>query len=266
MPTTRDPVPEEQRRSGAALPARDHGKAEADDEPGQDTVSKVPKEEFDFLGFTNVLSDDGPSSLGIATVKEEDQAHGRQGPHTDRPIDDMTRGTKLVDGRTEPRVSRVGQLLQCRLISPGLSGARQVYSGAAAPVALQAQDQTKPGRQLIHCARASDPAWARCVVGDDVRVLSESRMQGNPHVRFDQRGVCQSAPKFDPRSASNRDLSGRFRLVPVANGRVPRASRSAPHERRSDARGRGLFADRGKPGWYSLSGAVFEAPGLCRSR
>jgi hypothetical protein len=35
-----------------------------------------------------------------------------------------------------------------------------------------------------------------------------------------------------------------------------------PHERRSDARGRCLFAHRGKPGWYSGSGAVLEAPGL----
>jgi hypothetical protein len=33
-----------------------------------------------------------------------------------------------------------------------------------------------------------------------------------------------------------------------------------PHERRSGARGRYLFAHRGKPGWHS--GAVLEAPAL----
>ena len=33
-----------------------------------------------------------------------------------------------------------------------------------------------------------------------------------------------------------------------------------PHKRRSGARGRCLFAHRGKPGWHS--GAVFEAPAL----
>jgi len=40
---------------------------------------------------------------------------------------------------------------------------------------------------------------------------------------------CQSAAKFDPVSACKIDPDGRrFRLVPVANRRVPRASRSAP--------------------------------------
>src|SRR6266566_3799755 len=50
-----------------------------------------------------------------------------------------------------------------------------------------------------------------------------------------------------------------FRLVPVANRRAPRVAQ-CPHERRSGARGRCLFAHRGKPGWHS--GAVFEAPAL----
>jgi hypothetical protein len=45
---------------------------------------------------TNVLSDDGPSPLGSATLKEEYQAHGRQGPWADRPIADMARNTTMV--------------------------------------------------------------------------------------------------------------------------------------------------------------------------
>jgi hypothetical protein len=45
-------VPEGQRRSGAAPPARNHGQAEADSERGEDTNLQVPEEEFDFLGYT----------------------------------------------------------------------------------------------------------------------------------------------------------------------------------------------------------------------
>jgi RNA-directed DNA polymerase len=40
---------------------------------------------------TNVLSDDGPSPLGSAPLKEEYQAHGREGPCADRPVADMAR-------------------------------------------------------------------------------------------------------------------------------------------------------------------------------
>ena len=74
---------------------------------------------------------------------------------------------------------------------------------------------------------------------------------------------CQSAPKFDPQSASNRDPSAApVQACPGSEREGPARVAQCPHERRSGARGRGLFAHRGKPGWYSLSGAVFEAPGL----
>src|SRR5216683_6326567 len=72
---------------------------------------------------TNVLSNDGASPLGSATVKEEHQAHGRKGSCADRPSAKLARDHKACR-RTEPRVSRVGQLLQRRLISPSLSRAR----------------------------------------------------------------------------------------------------------------------------------------------
>src|SRR6202043_4180704 len=48
--------------------------------------------------------------------------------------------------------------------------------------------------------------------------------------------------------------------VPVANRRVPRASRSALTSDGAAARGKCLVAHRGKPGWHSR--AVFEAPAL----
>jgi hypothetical protein len=41
-----------------------------------------------------------------------------------------------------------------------------------------------------------------------------------------------------------------------------RAERSDRHESDGAQRGRYLFAPRDKPGWRSVSGAVFEAPGL----
>jgi hypothetical protein len=50
------------------------------------------------------------------------------------------------------------------------------------------------------------------------------------------------------------------RVVPVANRRAPRASRSALMSDEAARVGGCLFAHRGKPGWHS--GAVFEAPTL----
>src|SRR5271157_2358067 len=67
----------------------------------------------------------------------------------------------------------MGELLLSRHRQSGVSGARQLRGCAVASVvALQAQDQTKQGRQLSTPAplrdlraRASDPAWARRAVG-----------------------------------------------------------------------------------------------------
>src|SRR6202030_4218351 len=76
-----------------------------------------------------------------------------------------------------PRAPRVGQLLQCRLHQQGVSRARHIRGCAVASVvALQAQDQTKQGRQLSTLAplrdlraRASDPAWTRPAVDEGVK-------------------------------------------------------------------------------------------------
>jgi hypothetical protein len=73
-------------------------------------------------------------------------------------------------------------------------------SRASASVAFQAQDQTKRGRQRSTAAplrdlwaRASDLAWPRRAVDEGVRVLSKTRSQVSPHVRFDERGVDNGA-------------------------------------------------------------------------
>src|SRR6201984_1196733 len=86
----------------------------------------------------------------------------------------------------------MGELLLSRHRLSGVSGARQLRGCAVAPVvALQAQDQTKQGRQLSTLAplrdlraRASDPAWARRAVGEGVRSCPragcrEIRMSGS---------------------------------------------------------------------------------------
>src|SRR6516164_3126212 len=71
----------------------------------------------------------------------------------------------------------MGELLLSRHRQSGLSGARQLCGCAVASVvALQAQDQTKQGRQLSTLAplrdlraRASDPAWTRRAVDEGVK-------------------------------------------------------------------------------------------------
>ena len=76
---------------------------------------------------TNVLSNDGPSPLGSATVEEEHQAHGRNGPRADRPGAYLAGDHELV-ATSEPRAARVGQLLQRRLQSAKRIGALDSYT------------------------------------------------------------------------------------------------------------------------------------------
>ena len=74
---------------------------------------------------------------------------------------------------------------------------------------------------------------------------------------------CQTAGKGDPGSASKRDPSSTSgQGCPGSEQEGPARVAQCPHKRRSDARGRCLFAHRGKPGWYGGSGAVLEAPAL----
>jgi RNA-directed DNA polymerase len=131
-------------------------------------ICRVPEGEFDFLGFTfgRMYSRTTgqarlalrPSKKSIKRVVEKIHAltvRARAWQET----------TELV-GNVEPHASRMGELLLSGHRHSGVSGARQLRGCAVAPVvALQAQNQTKPGRQLSTPAplrdlraRASDPA------------------------------------------------------------------------------------------------------------
>src|ERR1700759_1828947 len=73
--------------------------------------------------------------------------------------------------------------------------------------------------------------------------------------------TCQSARKKAPGSACKKDPSAALgQACPGSEQEGPARVAQCPHERRSGARGRCLFAHRGKPGWHSR--AVFEAPAL----
>src|ERR1700756_6062395 len=88
-------------------------------------------------------------------------------------------------GQVEPRAARLGELLRSWLSHESISGARQLYSRAVAPVvALQVQGQATQGRDLSTLAplralrsRTPDRPWAQRAVGEGVAVLSESRMR-----------------------------------------------------------------------------------------
>src|SRR5271167_2455346 len=80
----------------------------------------------------------------------------------------------------------MGELLLSRYRHFRVSGARQLRGCAVAPVVtLQAQDQTKQGRQLSTPAplrdlraRASDPAWAWRAVDEGVRSCPRAGCRG----------------------------------------------------------------------------------------
>src|SRR3982750_3311777 len=71
--------------------------------------------------------------------------------------------------------------------------------------------------------------------------------------------ACQSACKKGPGSACKKDPSAALgQACPGSEQEGPARVAQCPHERRSGARGRCLFAHRGKPGWHSA--AVSETP------
>jgi hypothetical protein len=67
----------------------------------------------------------------------------------------------------------------------------------------------------------------------------------------------QSGPRI---GVEKGPLPGMGQACPGSEQEGPARVAQCPHERRSGARGRYLFAHRGKPGWHS--GAVLEAPAL----
>src|ERR1700736_7058871 len=62
---------------------------------------------------TNVLSNDGPSPLGSAPVKEEHPARGRKDPRADRPSTYVATNHR-AGRRVEPHAARMGELLLSR--------------------------------------------------------------------------------------------------------------------------------------------------------
>ena len=72
---------------------------------------------------------------------------------------------------------------------------------------------------------------------------------------------CQRQEVRHPDLAWKRDPSRAMgQALPGSEQEGPARGAQCLYERRSGARGRYLFADRGKPGWHS--GAVLEAPAL----
>src|SRR6266513_6330599 len=89
--------------------------------------------------------------------------------------------------------------------------------------------------------------------------MIEMEMRVDHEVDFTR--ICQTASNRDPGSARKRNPSPALgQACPGSEQEGPARVAQCPHERRSGARGRCLFAHRGKPGWHS--GAVFEAPAL----
>jgi site-specific DNA recombinase len=109
----RDPVPEGQRRRGAATTARDHGQAEAHGERGEDTDLQGTGRRVRLPGIhvrADVFGEDRPGTPGTTAIKEKHQAHGREGPRADRPNGDLARDHRVGE-QGEPRATRMGQLL-----------------------------------------------------------------------------------------------------------------------------------------------------------
>ena len=79
----RDPVPEGQRRRGAATTARDHGQAEAHGERGEDANLQGAGRRVRLPGIhvrADVFGEDRPGTPGSTAIKEEHQAHGQESP------------------------------------------------------------------------------------------------------------------------------------------------------------------------------------------
>ena len=172
-------VQEGQRRTGVAATARDHGQAEAQGQRGEDTHLQGTGRGVRLPGlhvWADAFSENRPGMPGVPAIEEEHQAHGRESPRADRSIGDLARDHE-AGGRVESRATRMGKLLPSRNRQQSVPGARQLHSGAVAPVvARQAQGQATQGRDVstpapLRALRARTPesAWARHAVDEGVK-------------------------------------------------------------------------------------------------
>src|SRR6516162_11010351 len=91
---SRNSVPYGQSRRGFVATARDHGKAEAHGQRGEDTNLQGPIRRTRLPGIlvrTDVLSENRPGTPGIPAIEEKHQAHSGDYPRTDSPNRDMAR-------------------------------------------------------------------------------------------------------------------------------------------------------------------------------
>src|SRR6478672_12814566 len=104
---SRDPVPKRQSRRSVAATARDHEKAEADGQRGEDTNLQGPGRRVRLSGLhvrTDVLSENRPGAPGLSAIEEKHQAYGRANPCADGPNGNMARNHGL-GGQVEPHVA-----------------------------------------------------------------------------------------------------------------------------------------------------------------
>src|SRR5262249_36208720 len=145
--------------------------------------------------------------------------------------------------------SRMGELLLSRDRHSGVSGARQLCGCAVASVvALQAQDQTKQGRQLSTLAplrdlraRASDPAWTRRAVDEGVK--SCPRGQCGKSARCVRGEGCGKGARVEPlRHRQTKGAETDMPSLPPPR-HIPTLPVDAPFQARENV---GIVAARGR--------------------